>query len=273
MPHLQPEVDIYALKRDFSASTRLSAQFYLWKETLQYNLHPSIPITDNIRIADVATGNGVWLLDLARSLPPTVQLDGFDISLDQCPPEPWLPRNIQLHTWDVFTDPPPKFVGAFDVVHVRLITLVIKDNNPCRVISNLCKLLKPGGYLQWDEVDTLGSYVESVDPSVSTDAINCVRNELCAPGNSRGPDEWKRDLLETLDRNGFQESKLFRHVYDLIMARFWNDMYMATWNEFARTVLQRPDETSKLGFAAMEEVRSGSAIVFPKLVWVAKRTV
>ena len=78
---------------------------------------------------------------MARSLPPTVRLDGFDVSLDQCPPASWLPHNVKLHTWDIFTDPPQKFIGAFDVVHVRLITLVIKDNDPRQVISSLSKLL------------------------------------------------------------------------------------------------------------------------------------
>lgn len=73
----------YALKRDFNASTRsvyillltynpfilpiidrlsgtrLTAQHYLWKDALNFNLHPSIPVDRNsARIADVATGNG-----------------------------------------------------------------------------------------------------------------------------------------------------------------------------------------------------------------------
>ena len=90
---------------------------------------------------DCADGDRIWLLDVVRDLPPTVQLHGFDISLDQCPPKSWLPTNVQFDTWDVFTDPPEDLVGTFDVVHVRLITLVIKNGDPSRVITNLCKLL------------------------------------------------------------------------------------------------------------------------------------
>jgi hypothetical protein len=66
----------YALKRDFNASTRyrgkktgtpaptdqhasrLTAQHYLWKDALQFDLHPDIPVGPNARVADVATGNG-----------------------------------------------------------------------------------------------------------------------------------------------------------------------------------------------------------------------
>lgn len=77
MSNSLPGAEKYALKRDFAASTRsatclrtdsceklltdwrrLTAQFYLWKETLQYNLHPSVPIPQNARVADVATGSG-----------------------------------------------------------------------------------------------------------------------------------------------------------------------------------------------------------------------
>ena len=78
---------------------------------------------------------------MARTLPATVQCDGLDISLDQCPPAPWLPANVKLQKWDMFSDPPEELVGQFDIVHVRLIMLVIKDNNPVPIIHNLWKLL------------------------------------------------------------------------------------------------------------------------------------
>lgn len=80
-------------------------------------------------------------MDLARTLPPTVQLDGFDISLVQAPASKWLPVNVNLRQWDMFTDPPAELVGQYDILHVRLVTLVIKDNNAVPLIQNLRKLL------------------------------------------------------------------------------------------------------------------------------------
>jgi hypothetical protein len=41
----------------------------------------------------------------------------------------------------MFTEPPPELVGQFDIVHVRLITLVIKDNNVLPLIHHLRRLL------------------------------------------------------------------------------------------------------------------------------------
>ncbi|TVY93982.1 N-methyltransferase, partial [Lachnellula willkommii] len=257
---------IYALKRDFSASTRLTAQHYLWKDALKFNLHPSIPAGDkSVRIADVATGNCIWLLDVAREVSETALLDGFDISLDQCPPSPWLPANIHLHTWNIFEEPPKEFIETFDVVHIRLITVAIKNNDPRPVLANLRKLLKPGGYLQWDEADSVDWTVKSVHSSVATDAVQRLFQQLC------GSHDWKRSMVEILDNNGFKNSQLHRVEYDLTMARFWNDVYMSTWDEFAKMIVKKPDESSQLSREAMEQVRDGSAICCPKLVWVSQK--
>ncbi|KAL8778381.1 MAG: hypothetical protein Q9213_007436 [Squamulea squamosa] len=209
--------------------------------------------------------SSLWLLDLLSDVPSTSRLDGFDISLDQCPPPPWLPSNVKLHTWNVFDDPPPDFVEVFDVVHVRLITFVIKNNDPRSVLSNLWKLLKPGGYLQWDEVDSVGCYVKAASPSISTDQIENLLKQL------GGVDNWKDTMTGTLSQNGFEDAQLLRFDYSLMMARYWNDMYMSTWNEFAKTVLKTPIASAKLGFDALEQVRNGSAIICPKLVWVARK--
>lgn len=83
----------------------------------------------------------IWLLDLARNSSKDTKCDGFDISLDQCPPPSWLPANVNTHQWDIFDDPSPEFINAFDVVHVRLITFVVKHSNPAPIVKNLCKLL------------------------------------------------------------------------------------------------------------------------------------
>lgn len=70
-----------------------------------------------------------------------MELHGFDISLDQVGPKPWVPANIKFHTWNIFDEPPSQFVEYFDVVHVRLITVVVKENDPRPILSSLAKLL------------------------------------------------------------------------------------------------------------------------------------
>ena len=83
----------------------------------------------------------IWLLDVAHHLPVTAHLDGFDISLDQGPPSAWIPKNIKLHIWNIFDDPPEEYVQAFDFLHVRLITVVFRNNDPQPVLASLRKLI------------------------------------------------------------------------------------------------------------------------------------
>ncbi len=78
-------------------------------------------------------------------------------------------------------------------------------------------------------------------------------------------------MVDTLNTNGFSNSRLFRVEYGKAMARFWNDVYMSTWDEFAKVVLQTPKESGELGADAMDQVRDGSAIHCPKLVWIAQK--
>ena len=45
----------YMLGRSYAAASRLDFQHYLWKDSLLFNLHPSVPILKDARTADVAT--------------------------------------------------------------------------------------------------------------------------------------------------------------------------------------------------------------------------
>lgn len=57
--NLGNELD-YMLDRSYTAASRLNYQFYLWKDTLRFNLHPSIQLPKDestpVRIADLALG-------------------------------------------------------------------------------------------------------------------------------------------------------------------------------------------------------------------------
>lgn len=142
----------YMLDRSYATACRLNLQFYLWKNAIKFNIHISIPTPKGSIIADVATGTGMWLIDVAREL-PTAQLDGFDIDLSQAPPQQWLPSNATLRYWNIFEYLPGDLIGKYDFVHVRLLVLVIEQGDPTSLLRNLLKMLKPGGYLQWDDLD------------------------------------------------------------------------------------------------------------------------
>ncbi|GAQ41452.1 hypothetical protein AKAW_05593 [Aspergillus niger] len=168
------DTELYPLGRGLSDSVRLDAQHLLWKLHTGYILHPQIPITPDMRIAEVGTGNGIWLFDLAPSMPPTVQLHGFDISEEQYPPKHMWPENVSLALLDAFRDVPPTLVGQYDVVHVRMWAANIRDGKTGPLISHLQQLLKPGGYIQWEEADLIHQLVKGPKALEFAERIPCL---------------------------------------------------------------------------------------------------
>lgn len=106
----------------------------------------------SVSIADFGTGTGVWLKDLAPSLPSTAKLDGFDFDTSKFPDKSALPSNVCLQFGDVLEPIPAELHGKYDLVHVRLLMFALKVEQWSSAASNLSKLLAPGGWLFWDEL-------------------------------------------------------------------------------------------------------------------------
>ncbi|KAL9103071.1 MAG: hypothetical protein Q9187_009049, partial [Circinaria calcarea] len=174
---------------------RLNLQHFFWKDQLGYNLHPSIPTSNpEIKIADVGTGTGIWLLELARDLSSSAQLDGFDIDLSQSPPKEWLPKNVNMYKLDVFGELPDDFVGKYDVIHARLFLLVVQNNDPMPILKNFIRMLnsltketpaEPGGYIQWGEYDLASRYIVHAQPSNSSENLAVAINATTGQKDAR----------------------------------------------------------------------------------------
>ncbi|PYH88793.1 hypothetical protein BO71DRAFT_488489 [Aspergillus ellipticus CBS 707.79] len=128
----------YLLSRDRIEAVRLESQHLLWKLNTGYTLHPDIPIKDDMSIADIGAGTSIWALELASQLPPPHR------------PKYW-PANVSFDLLDSLSEVPPSLVGQLDVVHLRMWAFIIRNNDPGPLIRNAAKLLKPGGYLQWED--------------------------------------------------------------------------------------------------------------------------
>ncbi|KAJ5816423.1 hypothetical protein N7447_008656 [Penicillium robsamsonii] len=139
----------YLLVRNMAESERLETQFKAWQVSIGYLLHPAIKQHDRMRIADVGTGTGIWLRELAAVLPATCQLDGFDISDVMFPSKDALPENITFHHQNFLEPFPEEYLGEYDVVNVRVMVAALSHDEWEPAVQNLMTLLKPGGYLQW----------------------------------------------------------------------------------------------------------------------------
>lgn len=114
----------------------------------------------------------LWLCDLSKELPPSVQLDGFDVSSEQFMHANFLQHNVKLEEVDARSEVPAHLRDRYDVVHVRLLQAAVEKDNPAPFVEHCMQLLskllrelltqsianyryiEPGGWLQWDEYDT-----------------------------------------------------------------------------------------------------------------------
>lgn len=85
--------------------------------------------------------SSIWLTEISRTLPSSAILVGTDVSLEQCPPKAWLASNVSFQTWSIFDEPPGNFIGRFDLVHLRFLSFVIKDNELTSTLMRVMKTL------------------------------------------------------------------------------------------------------------------------------------
>ena len=160
--------DDYLLSRDKLSSLRLTAQHYILHRNLGWLIHPTITSSfsqnTTFHIADVACGNGVWSIDVTEDF-PKAHITALDISRAMFPPEWTRPSRIQFGLYDVLQPLPDEYVGKFDMVHLSFLIFGLVNKDKSVLMENLTKMLKPGGYIQWQ--DTTPTVLVPNDPPKS----------------------------------------------------------------------------------------------------------
>ncbi|KAI1366315.1 UMTA methyltransferase family protein [Xylaria arbuscula] len=194
--------DNYLFTRDFLDNTRLNLMHHIWTKIFGYNIHPRIPTESaNLRIADVATGTGMWVLDVHDSL-KNATLDGFDISFDAAPPSQTLPSRVKWRHWNIKEAVPEDLIGVYNIVHVRFLAWVLVDDDMPAFVSKLFSLLKPGGYIQWGEADHQTLHFAKTTPEGSTENTVSLYKLLYAQDPRLHP-TWATKIPDLLTDGGF----------------------------------------------------------------------
>ena len=261
----------YLLGRNYLAACRLNLQTYFWKESFQFNLHPSIPVTQKSIIADVAAGTGSWLIDVARELPEAT-LDGFDIDLSQAPHPKWLPKNTTMRHWNIFEDLPPDVIEKYDIVHVRLLVLAMEKKDLQSMIERFRAMLKPGGYLQWDDLDNVHMHVRKIEQELSTPALDQLK-EMCYSG---GRHDWTLDIPKVMAKNGFSNTAVDQFIDRIELARAVNEQHLMTMEEFAATLTKAGKREAAMEFhkvigGAYQESLQGAALCIPRIACIGSK--
>jgi ubiquinone/menaquinone biosynthesis C-methylase UbiE len=140
------------------AYNRLHSQHYALKTHLGSNI--IAPLTDPHDILDVGCGEGLWALDVAKSL-PTSRVVGLDRgSLRAFPYHD--PSNFLMVIGDFLEGPLPFAEMSFDYVHQRFLSPLVPTSRWPRLIADLARVARPGG---WIEVVEYGSAYANAGPN------------------------------------------------------------------------------------------------------------
>lgn len=119
------------------------------------------------RVADVATGTGAWLSSFAEQVSPEAELWGFDLDVTKFSLRNMNVPNLRFHQHDILSPFPEEMHGKFDLVHVRLLVLGLKDDEWATAVRNSIALLKPGAWVFWEELPQVS--VRTLPPSRTFD--------------------------------------------------------------------------------------------------------
>ncbi|KAG9605195.1 hypothetical protein KCU77_g158, partial [Aureobasidium melanogenum] len=198
--------DTYGLTRDQVESKRLNAQHNVWKTNIGYLLHPRIQsdLAEGPCIADVGTGTGVWIVDLASELANDGKgaYEGLDISPSQFPQSPQ--NGVVFSTFNLLEPVPVHMQATFDVIHLRLLILGLPRNTWKLACENILSLLKLGGWVQWEEADFARIKVVQNMPGVSISAARELAEQIVHHGRKSGQG-WDdvQNLASTMSSVGF----------------------------------------------------------------------
>ncbi|KAL8726623.1 MAG: hypothetical protein Q9181_005972 [Wetmoreana brouardii] len=230
--------DDYVLARGPQAAARLNLQHYLFREQLGFLLHPVIPFArEDLKIADVGTGTGEL---------------------------------------DIFSSIPEDLVGRYDIVHARLFFLVVRNGDPIPLLQNLIKLLKPGGYIQWVEIDADSRRAAHLTPVSYTKDMVALFDSMNRYSPNIGPHGWVSKLNDIFIRNGLSVEHFERSVQPPELYKPFTDNTLLAYDEFSRTVLdprgKGEGEALRGSIAAAYQCsQQGVAILLDKIVVVGRK--
>ncbi|KAF5989750.1 TAM domain-containing protein [Fusarium bulbicola] len=149
----------YPIPNDDAEQNRDDMKHAMMLELTSGNLFFS-PIVENPqKIIDLATGTGIWAIDVADKF-PSASVVGVDLS----PIQPsWVPPNLKFLVDDIEDE--WMHGGDFDFVHMRCISHWLKDE--VKVLRQAHDHMKPGA---WIEIQELDARANCDDGSLAPDA-------------------------------------------------------------------------------------------------------
>ncbi|KAF5392765.1 hypothetical protein D9757_001059 [Collybiopsis confluens] len=144
----------YLLPADMTESTRLNLQHQVIVQAFDNRLSLApLDLASGNRVLESAAGTGIWALEFYeqnKNKGRTLQVECIDISEKQFPPEP--PSDVHFSVHSVL-DLPANWSARFAYVHQRLLITAMNDSLWHKAISEMFRVLAPGGWVELVEIE------------------------------------------------------------------------------------------------------------------------
>ncbi|OJJ39970.1 hypothetical protein ASPWEDRAFT_169794 [Aspergillus wentii DTO 134E9] len=96
-------------------------------------------------------------------------------TLRNAPPPQWLLESISLQGLSLLDPVPEHLIEKYDFIHLRLLILIVQNSDPVPIIKNADRMLKPGGNIQWDDLNYPDTNIFKVDSEIQMPALDELR--------------------------------------------------------------------------------------------------
>ncbi|KAJ7685451.1 S-adenosyl-L-methionine-dependent methyltransferase [Mycena polygramma] len=139
----------YALPTDGVERQRLLLQHHTLKSLFENRiLLAPVSLDRSDKMLEIGTGPGLWVMDFATTLDPSVPIVAVDIESRLFPTAP--PKNIEFRVESVM-NLPAEWSDTFSFVHQRLLILALQEPQWHKDVQEIYRVLRPGGWVQLAE--------------------------------------------------------------------------------------------------------------------------
>ena len=209
-------------------------------------------------------------MEAAREL-LDARVDGFDVAPAGAPHIQRLQPRLNLSDWNLRKDLPAELVGKYDIVHVRSLSECFELAEAQTVFKKLYQMLRPGGYLQWDDLVHKEAYVRHISERKNAPALKALTSIWTSNGR-----HWVSDLPKLLLEEGFEEAKVFKYGIPSNLTQAFTDLHMLELEDLATKIKEEGDEQRAEYVTTMiarghQESLEGACLCVPRIVYVARK--